>query len=80
MVIAFQLGSTTNNPLLPLCTFLKLFPLYCSFVVDVHDYEGLDLEIEQDMEAFIDEIEQHLLMQDFDPELPVHQEQVDEDK
>lgn len=33
------------------------------------DYDGLDPEIELEMEAFIDEIEEHLMLQDFDPEL-----------
>ena len=36
------------------------------------DYDGLDPDIELEMEAFIDEIEEHLMLQDFDPEL--HQE------
>ena len=31
--------------------------------------DGLDPDIELEMEAFIDEIEEHLLMQDFDPDL-----------
>lgn len=34
------------------------------------DYDdGLDPEIELEMEAFIDEIEEHLMLQDFDPDL-----------
>jgi len=33
------------------------------------EYEGLDLDIELEMEAFIDEIEEHLMLQDFDPEM-----------
>lgn len=33
------------------------------------DYEGLDPEIELEMEAFIDEIEEHLMLQDFDPDI-----------
>lgn len=33
------------------------------------DEDGLDPDIELEMEAFIDEIEEHLLMQDFDPEI-----------
>ena len=34
------------------------------------DYDdGLDPEIELEMEAFIDEIEEHLMLQDYDPDL-----------
>ena len=33
------------------------------------EYDGLDPEIELEMEAFIEEIEEHLMLQDFDPEL-----------
>lgn len=33
------------------------------------DEDELDLDIELEMEAFIGEIEQHLLMQDFDPDI-----------
>lgn len=36
---------------------------------DEDDYEGLDPDIELEMEAFIDEIEEHLMLQDFDPDL-----------
>lgn len=36
---------------------------------DYDDYDGLDPDIELEMEAFIDEIEEHLMLQDFDPEL-----------
>ena len=34
------------------------------------DSEGMDPEMEEEFEAFIDEIEEHLLMQDFDPDIP----------
>lgn len=34
------------------------------------DTEGMDPEMEEEFEAFIDEIEEHLLMQDFDPDIP----------
>ena len=38
--------------------------------LDEADYDdGLDPEIELEMEAFIDEIEEHLMLQDFDPDL-----------
>ncbi len=40
-----------------------------SYEVDYDDYDGLDPEIELEMEAFIEEIEEHLMLQDFDPEL-----------
>ena len=33
------------------------------------DEDGLDPDIELEMEAFIDEMEEHLRMQDFDPEI-----------
>ena len=36
---------------------------------DEAEYEGLDPDIELEMEAFIDEIEEHLMLQDFDPEM-----------
>jgi hypothetical protein len=39
-----------------------------SYGIEVDD-EGLDPEIELEMEAFIDEIEEHLMMRDFDPDL-----------
>ncbi len=43
------------------------------FPVSDYDYpdgdDGLDPDIELEMEAFIEEIEEHLLMQDFDPDL-----------
>lgn len=45
--------------------------LLCS-VENEDEYDGLDPEIELEMEAFIEEIEEHLMLQDFDPEL--HQE------
>lgn len=44
----------------------------CACSDNEDDYEGLDPEIESEMEAFIEEIEEHLMLQDFDPEL--HQE------
>ena len=34
------------------------------------DTEGMDPDMEEEFEAFIDEIEEHLLMQDFDPDIP----------
>lgn len=37
--------------------------------MDEDDYDGLDPDIELEMEAFIEEIEEHLMLQDFDPEL-----------
>ena len=47
-------------PFSPVCKF---------YSDDEDDYDGLDPEIEQEMEAFIEEIEEHLMLQDFDPEL-----------
>ena len=43
-------------------------PFSYDIEVEVED-EGLDPEIELEMEAFIDEIEEHLMMRDFDPDL-----------
>jgi len=34
------------------------------------DSEGMDPDMQEEFEAFIDEIEDHLLMQDFDPDVP----------
>lgn len=44
-----------------------------SFDIEVDD-EGLDPEIELEMEAFIEEIEEHLMMRDFDPDLEYSQQ------
>ena len=43
-----------------------------SFDIEEDD-EGLDPEIELEMEAFIEEIEEHLMMRDFDPDLDYSQ-------
>ena len=44
------------------------FSIMFSYTIEADD-EGLDPEIELEMEAFIDEIEEHLMMRDFDPDL-----------
>ena len=44
-------------------------PYTCSYGIEVDDDDGLDPEIELEMEAFLDEIEHDLMMRDFDPEL-----------
>lgn len=53
-------------------SFIVIVVCICVSEDPEDDYEGLDPDIELEMEAFIDEIEEHLMMQDFDPEL--HQE------
>lgn len=57
-------------PLSPssMISFDTLFSIPFSYDIEVDD-EGLDPEIELEMEAFIDEIEEHLMMRDFDPDL-----------
>lgn len=43
--------------------------IFCYSDYDCPDGEdGLDPDIEAEMEAFIEEIEEHLLMQEFDPD------------
>ena len=48
------------------------FSLKSSFLPEElqFDSEGMDPEMEEEFEAFIDEIEEHLLMQDVDPDIP----------
>lgn len=46
----------------------NIFPPSPDVVEEEDDYDGLDPDIELEMEAFIDEIEEHLMLQDFDPE------------
>ena len=60
------LTSLSLSPSRPCYTRDLLFLF--SFNIEADD-EGLDPEIELEMEAFIEEIEEHLMMRDFDPEL-----------
>ena len=45
-------------------------PLPSSFLPGDVDSQGMDPDMQDEFEAFIDEIEDHLLMQDFDPDVP----------
>ncbi len=50
-------------------SYFVSLPLSSSPDAGEDEYDGLDPDIELEMEAFIDEIEEHLMLQDFDPEL-----------
>ena len=47
--------------------------MFVSFGIEADD-DGLDPDIELEMEAFIEEIEEHLMMRDFDPDLDYTQQ------
>ncbi len=64
-------GYHFNSVLVIVSHYVSQLSFLCSY--SDYDYpdgdDGLDPDIELEMEAFIEEIEEHLLMQDFDPDL-----------